>query len=82
VRLLLEDGYCALTHSRADLAGEVAALLAQGVLQKDIAARVGKSEATVSRVKQEISRRGQGAEASAEKREGSIAFTETGPETG
>lgn len=70
VRLLLEDGYCALSLSRADLAGQVAALLAQGVLQKDIASLVRKSEATVSRVKRKISKRGSEAQASAESKTG------------
>jgi DNA-directed RNA polymerase specialized sigma24 family protein len=57
VRLNLQDGECTLERSHADLAAEIAALQDQGVLQKDIAARLGVSPATVSRRKRQISRR-------------------------
>src|ERR1700730_5955522 len=49
VRLNVEEGECTLRRSNADLAAEVAGLLAQSVPQKEIAARLGTSEATVSR---------------------------------
>jgi hypothetical protein len=83
VRLHLEDDYCTLTRCRADLAGDIAALLRQGLSQKDIAPRLGVSEASVSRHKPKgaISGQTMGAKPRAEKPATSKAFTEIGTET-
>ena len=81
VRLNAEDGECTLRRSNADLAAEVACLLAQSVPQKEIAARLGTSEATVSRAKRQISPRTRGETGSVGNRIKSKTFTETGTET-
>jgi RecA-family ATPase len=57
VKLSLENGECTLERSHANLAAEIAALLDQGLLQKDIAARLGVSPSTITRHKRKVSGR-------------------------
>jgi FixJ family two-component response regulator len=57
VRLNLQDGECTLERSYADLASEISALLDQGLLQKDIAKRLGVSPSTITRHKRKGSGR-------------------------